>query len=152
MGDFNRNRRPSGRGSFEMFNVVCDECGEECQVPFKPSGDKPVYCSRCFEKHDPKNDRQGDRGFRSERRFDDSRGRRDFGSSRSRDEFRGPRGTQTLTKDNSEVTKQLEYINTNLVKLTSLLEGLLQKAPDKVAKKDKVEDKKVDKKKASKKN
>jgi len=34
----------------EMHTVVCDKCGEECQVPFKPSTDKPVYCDACFEK------------------------------------------------------------------------------------------------------
>jgi CxxC-x17-CxxC domain-containing protein len=39
--DFNRKR-------LEMHTVICDKCGEECQVPFKPSSDKPVYCSACF--------------------------------------------------------------------------------------------------------
>ena len=33
-----------------MYDVVCDECGKNCKVPFKPSGEKPVYCSDCFEK------------------------------------------------------------------------------------------------------
>ena len=31
-----------------MYQVICDQCGKPCQVPFKPSGDKPVYCSDCF--------------------------------------------------------------------------------------------------------
>ena len=30
--------------------VICFECGCECQVPFEPKGDKPVYCSKCFVK------------------------------------------------------------------------------------------------------
>jgi CxxC-x17-CxxC domain-containing protein len=34
----------------EMFKVVCDECGKDCEVPFKPSPDKPVYCDECFGK------------------------------------------------------------------------------------------------------
>ena len=34
-----------------MYKAVCDDCGKTCQVPFKPSGSKPVYCSACFEKH-----------------------------------------------------------------------------------------------------
>lgn len=34
----------------EMHDVTCDECGKECQVPFKPTGDKPVLCSDCFRK------------------------------------------------------------------------------------------------------
>ncbi|PIN77289.1 hypothetical protein COV15_02420 [Candidatus Woesearchaeota archaeon CG10_big_fil_rev_8_21_14_0_10_34_12] len=46
-------RRDSGRFDrkpAEMHNAICDKCGKECQVPFKPSGDKPVLCSDCFEK------------------------------------------------------------------------------------------------------
>jgi len=33
----------------EMHDVTCDKCHKQCQVPFRPSGDKPVYCSACFE-------------------------------------------------------------------------------------------------------
>ena len=32
----------------QMFSATCDECGDNCQVPFRPSGDKPVLCSNCF--------------------------------------------------------------------------------------------------------
>ena len=32
-----------------MFSVVCDQCGADCEVPFKPQSSKPVLCSRCFE-------------------------------------------------------------------------------------------------------
>jgi len=37
------------RGRREMFSATCASCGQEAQVPFQPSGDKPVYCSTCFE-------------------------------------------------------------------------------------------------------
>jgi CxxC-x17-CxxC domain-containing protein len=37
-----------GGGAREMTSVVCSECGKPAQVPFKPRGDKPVYCSACF--------------------------------------------------------------------------------------------------------
>ena len=47
---FGKNRR-----DLEMTKVTCDECGKDCEVPFKPTSDKPIYCSDCFEKHDPKN-------------------------------------------------------------------------------------------------
>lgn len=40
--------RDSGRR--EMFNATCSNCGKECQVPFRPTNGKPVYCSECFEK------------------------------------------------------------------------------------------------------
>ncbi len=37
-------------GSKTMFEAVCSECGDRCQVPFKPNGRKPIFCSQCFEK------------------------------------------------------------------------------------------------------
>lgn len=56
--DGRRNERKfSGRSSFaserpEMHKAICADCGESCEVPFKPSSDKPVYCSNCFKKSD----------------------------------------------------------------------------------------------------
>ena len=35
----------------QMFAAVCAECGKETEVPFQPRGDRPVYCSTCFESH-----------------------------------------------------------------------------------------------------
>ena len=37
------------RGAREMFSATCSSCGREARVPFQPSGDKPVYCSDCFQ-------------------------------------------------------------------------------------------------------
>ena len=31
-----------------MHQATCAECGDRCEVPFKPNGEKPVYCSNCF--------------------------------------------------------------------------------------------------------
>ena len=42
-GSFERRRT-------EMHQVTCDKCGKQCEVPFKPTGDKPVFCSDCFRK------------------------------------------------------------------------------------------------------
>jgi CxxC-x17-CxxC domain-containing protein len=42
-----------GRGQREMFSATCSSCGKEAQVPFQPSGDKPVYCSECFRRTQP---------------------------------------------------------------------------------------------------
>ncbi|TSC58022.1 MAG: hypothetical protein Greene041679_192 [Parcubacteria group bacterium Greene0416_79] len=33
----------------EMFKATCAECGKPCEVPFRPSGDRPVYCKDCFQ-------------------------------------------------------------------------------------------------------
>ena len=63
-GGFNRDRssggfggRSFGGGRFgdrdsrraEMHDVVCDKCGKNCQVPFKPTEGKQVLCSDCFK-------------------------------------------------------------------------------------------------------
>ena len=37
------------RGPREMFSATCADCGREAQVPFRPNGSKPVYCSDCFQ-------------------------------------------------------------------------------------------------------
>ncbi len=37
-----------GGGPREMHPAICGQCGQETQVPFKPRGDRPVYCSDCF--------------------------------------------------------------------------------------------------------
>ncbi len=38
----------------EMTNVTCTDCGQQTQVPFKPSAGRPVFCRDCFSKHKPK--------------------------------------------------------------------------------------------------
>jgi CxxC-x17-CxxC domain-containing protein len=39
------------RGPREMHKAVCADCKKECEVPFKPREDRPVYCKDCFSKH-----------------------------------------------------------------------------------------------------
>ena len=36
------------RGPREMFPATCSSCGQETEVPFRPTSGKPVYCSACF--------------------------------------------------------------------------------------------------------
>ena len=36
------------RGPREMFAATCSSCGQETEVPFRPTSGKPVYCSACF--------------------------------------------------------------------------------------------------------
>ncbi len=63
----------------QMYKATCAECGNECEVPFKPSGDRPVLCSLCF-----KNSGRGEE--RSERRDDHREERGSF--DRPRDDKR----------------------------------------------------------------
>lgn len=62
MAYFNRTDRDGGRdfnrGSFnkgprrpvQMYPAVCGKCGRDCEVPFRPTAGKPVYCSNCFDR------------------------------------------------------------------------------------------------------
>jgi CxxC-x17-CxxC domain-containing protein len=51
-GGYGRDRGNRRDNFQEKFDVVCDSCGKECQVPFKPTSSKPVYCDDCFKKTD----------------------------------------------------------------------------------------------------
>ena len=39
----------SGSETFQKFDAICSNCGKKCQVPFRPDGEKPVYCKDCFD-------------------------------------------------------------------------------------------------------
>lgn len=75
--DFSK-KRGNDFGRPSMHQTTCDSCGKACEVPFKPTSGKPIYCSNCFEKSQddsPKkfsrdrNDRNdsGDRNSRNDR-------------------------------------------------------------------------------------
>ena len=51
-GRFDRRNSNRSRGSEDraMHEAICDKCGSECEIPFKPTEGKPVYCSDCFKK------------------------------------------------------------------------------------------------------
>lgn len=34
----------------QLYDAKCADCGKQTQVPFKPSGDRPVYCRDCYMK------------------------------------------------------------------------------------------------------
>jgi CxxC-x17-CxxC domain-containing protein len=55
------------RGDRELFSATCSSCGQEARVPFQPSGDKPVYCSACFQQRGGRNDQS--RGYASRGRY-----------------------------------------------------------------------------------
>lgn len=91
-------RRDNGRdgGRREMHKAVCSNCGKDCEVPFRPTGDKPVLCDDCFGK-------RSDRPRRSD-------------SGRSRDHS-APRGDGS----NKLILDQLVTLNSNVEKLITLL-------------------------------
>ena len=36
-------------GPRQMYPATCASCGQQTEVPFKPSGNRPVYCRDCFQ-------------------------------------------------------------------------------------------------------
>jgi len=55
-----------------MFSTVCSDCGKGCEVPFRPTGNKPVFCSDCFRNKSvsrSQDSRGGRKDFKS--RFED---------------------------------------------------------------------------------
>ena len=92
-----------GRGGFggddsgrrEMFSATCSNCGKDCQVPFRPTNGKPVYCSDCFEKIN---------------------GGRDNSRRPERSDFR-PQGGQGSDQNKA----QLEAINAKLDRILNIL-------------------------------
>jgi CxxC-x17-CxxC domain-containing protein len=113
MGSFNRggrfnnkrnfNNRGFGRrdeGRREMHKTVCADCGNNCEIPFIPRDNRPVYCNSCFAKHKPSDSRM----------------------NRGRDRTNRP------SFDNNKVSEeQLKLINEKLDKISEILNQLLPK-------------------------
>src|SRR3989338_10103671 len=125
-GGFRASRRDFGRPNFSKKNwggqnssdrqtvmhpAVCSNCGKDCDVSFRPTNGKPVYCKECFG-----NKRNSDRG--------DERPRRNESIERlqSKPHFDGGKG-------NDDVKKQLEGIHNKLDHLMHSVDALTQKKP-----------------------
>lgn len=91
--------RFGGNEERQTFKAVCADCGRGCDLPFKPSGARPVYCRDCFKKHAP----EGSSGDRYESR--DSRGGNRGDSRRSG----GDRPMFNAVCDNCGKTCQLPF-------------------------------------------
>ena len=103
---FQKKSWGSDRGEREMFKATCDQCGKSCEVPFRPTGEKPVYCSDCF------GSRRGESENGSASRFGSAdRGpRRDFGDrSPRRDVPSGP-ASSDLQKQLTDISKKLDSL------------------------------------------
>ena len=110
------DKRDSGRRSFEkqMHEVTCDKCGKRCEVPFKPTEGKPVYCSDCFEKTG-NSSRYGDR---DSKRFD----RGGYNRSGGRDSERFSKRDSGSNKP-EQFIKEFEQLNRKLDTILKALEA-----------------------------
>ena len=87
-----RYSREEGRG--ESTTVTCSDCGTECQVPFVPRTNKPVYCSDCFRQNKPQ-----DSGSDGDDRDSRQSSRRE--SRKTSSDLRKPRSDKFLRKQES---------------------------------------------------
>ncbi len=101
----------------QMHQATCSECGKPCEVPFKPTGEKPVYCTACFSTRRPDGDSRGPR-----KDFGDRGDRKPFGSRPSYQST--PRPSMAPSSDNGETKKQLAEISGKLDRLISAMEKL----------------------------
>ena len=119
-----RGHAPSGtgRGGFEkrgfdkpeMHRATCAACNQACQVPFKPNGSRPIYCSNCFG-------RDEDRGASKSYRNDKPSFKPSF-----------DRPVSNYSADNKSVEKMKEQFNILNSKLDILIKALVKTAADEI--------------------
>ncbi len=49
--EFGESMSNRNYGNRTMHKATCADCGNECEVPFKPTEGRPVYCRDCYRKH-----------------------------------------------------------------------------------------------------
>ncbi len=84
------------RGPVIMHQAVCDQCGKPCEVPFRPTTGKPVYCNICFG------------------------GKKEIGNNRGGDRF----PQKDFKGNNDELKKQLEILNVKMDQLIKAVEAM----------------------------
>lgn len=140
-----------GNSDREMFSTTCASCGKECQVPFRPTGSRPVYCNDCFKKNAPQE--SGGRFQSRDNRRDNNRDREMFDAvcdncgKNCRVPFSPREGKETLCSDcfaqkggdprssSNQSKLSLDEVNAKLDKILELLSS-----GSKVAKKEKVKE------------
>jgi len=94
----------------QLHQATCSVCGNTCQVPFKPSGDRPIFCRDCFRK-------EGGGGPERGGRFE--RGGRPPFQRPERFEQRAPAGAL----ESGQMMRELEKINDKLDRVLKAMEG-----------------------------
>jgi CxxC-x17-CxxC domain-containing protein len=102
----------SGSEAFQKFDAVCSNCGKKCQVPFRPDGEKPVYCKDCFDM--PRTAMTGKKKFSVEAapRFSNST---NFSSAM-------PAASTAGGKSIADLTRQIAAMNTKIDTMLKILQ------------------------------
>lgn len=117
MANYNRGNRSGGNRNFgkprfnndrqEMYSATCANCGKQCEVPFRPTGSKPVFCRECF---------QNDKGI-------------DFRRSESRSFDRPRFKPDDNRRHTNDYSAQFETLNAKIDKILALLQNSADPAP-----------------------
>ena len=121
-----RKRRDGARRSFRNSNskgtgpvsVTCARCGAECDVPFVPRTDRPVYCRECFRR---KPEGSGQKSARDKKISQD--GRRESRRQDRRDERRESRSKQDRKREEFFSNGSDRFYQTLKEKLFEILGG-----------------------------
>lgn len=117
-GGGNFKKPYGGGGNFgnkEMFRAVCSNCGNSCEVPFRPNGRKPVLCSNCFQK-----DNSAEKRSDSQRSGDRNFNRPSFGNNKPSFGDKTPRPNQ--------YKQDFEALNAKLDKILRIISPSAKKA------------------------
>ncbi len=109
-------------GQKQMFAATCADCRKQCEVPFQPSGDKPVYCKDCFNKRRESAPRDAGRPNVPSGNFP----KQNFASAKPQQQSAAPRL--------EDLKRQMDSMNAKLDTLLQKFEGASPKSP-KTAKK-----------------
>ena len=102
----------SSDGPMTHYKATCSNCGDQCEVPFKPVNGKPVFCRKCFVKTE------------------------DTGRGRASDRFQkreySPRAFPATSPEspknsNDAVVRHLEAMNAKLERLIQVVETMAKK-------------------------
>jgi len=107
----------SGSETFQKFDAICSNCGKKCQVPFRPDGEKPVYCKDCFDM--PRKAMTGKKRFSTNAPASFSNSA-NFGST-------APTASAAGGKSIADLTRQIAAMNTKIDTMLKILtEGVAE--------------------------
>jgi len=125
-GNNNFGKKPWENREQEVFDATCANCNKDCQVPFRPTSGKPVFCKECFNQKEGSDFSKGPARRNFERQ---DRGRNNFRerqSERRPFEFNNRGGD---SQNNNDLKKQVEMLTLKIDRLIQSIENLNRTKP-----------------------
>ena len=117
-GGFGGSRGRDDSRPMQMHSATCAQCGKVAEVPFRPTGERPIYCRDCFgdKRESPRSDSRADFGARREapRNFAER-------TERPAEPQRTPQNDQRI----ADLMRQTGKLSDKLDVLASLIEKLV---------------------------